>query len=259
MDQTQIIFSICFTSVLLVLLIGFLLFMLMWQRRRNNSYINEKEAARVHFNEQLLIAQLEMQEQTFNMISMEIHDNVGQTLSLLMVQLNIMEQRVQLDRPLMAEARESVSKAMTDLRDLAKSMSTERVQHSNLQEMTAHELKRMSNTGIIQVAFSTDGDEHSLKNELKLIVFRMIQECFQNINKHAEASLLTISFTYTDDFLTIIIHDNGKGFDEEMVMQGSAGLGIKNVISRATMIGGAAAVKSTLNEGTTVIITTPYA
>jgi two-component system NarL family sensor kinase len=259
MDQTQIIFSICFISVLLVLLIGFLLFMLMWQRRRNNSYISEKEAARAHYNEQLLKAQLEIQEQTFNMISMEIHDNVGQTLSLLMVQLNIMEQREQLDRPLMAEARESVSKAMTDLRDLAKSMSTERVQHSNLQEMTAHEVRRMSNTGGIQVELSTEGEEYPLKNELKLIVFRMIQECFQNINKHAEATLLNIIFTYTADFLTIIINDNGKGFDEEILLQGSAGLGIKNVISRAAMIGGAASIKSTINEGTTVIITTPYA
>lgn len=259
MDQTQIIFSICFISVLLVLLIGFLLFMLMWQRRRNNSYINEKESARVHFNEQLLKAQLEIQEQTFNRISMEIHDNVGQTLSLLMVQLNIMEQRAQLDRPLMAEARENVSKAMTDLRDLAKSMSTERVEHSSLQEMTAHELKRISNTGIIKVTFTTHGNELRLKNELKLIVFRMIQECFQNINKHAEASQLNISFAYTDDFLTINIQDNGKGFDEEILLHSSAGLGVKNVISRAKMIGGAATINSTTNKGTTVIITTPYA
>ena len=87
----------------------------------------------------------------------------------------------------------------------------------------------------------------------------MIQECFQNINKHAEATLLNIIFTYTADFLTIIINDNGKGFDEEILLQGSAGLGVKNVISRAAMIGGAASIKSTINEGTTVIITTPYA
>ena len=79
------------------------------------------------FNQQLLQSQLEMQEQTFNIISTEIHDNVGQILSLAKVQLNIIDQGEMLDRSLLADAKESVSKAMIDLRDIAKSLNSERI------------------------------------------------------------------------------------------------------------------------------------
>ena len=85
-----------------------------------------------------------MQEQTFNTISSEIHDNVGQILSLAKVQLNIIDQSETLDKSLLADAKDSLSKAMTDLRDIAKSLNSERIQSSSLPEITEHELTRIS-------------------------------------------------------------------------------------------------------------------
>ena len=144
MEKNQIVFFICFASLLLILLLGFLLFILFWQRNKSNKFIKERETMKLVFNEQLLKSQLEIQEQSFNTISMEIHDNVGQTLSLLNVQLNIIDQKDITDKVLISEAKESARKAMTDLRDIAKSLNTERIQQSSLLEMTAHELQRIS-------------------------------------------------------------------------------------------------------------------
>lgn len=260
MEKTQIIWLVCFISLLLVLLVGFLLFVLFWQRGRSNRYIREREALQAAFNEQLLRSQLEIQEQSFNTISMEIHDNVGQTLSLLKVQLNIIEQVDQPEKKLIREAKENVSKAMADLRDIAKSMSTERIRSASLEQMTEHELKRISQTGILTVDFTCEGAEINLDVERKLILFRIIQECLQNILKHAEAKLLTLGLYYEADHLRILIKDDGKGFDQQIVdQQLTTGLGIRHVLKRTAIIGGAAKIESELQQGTQITLSIPYA
>src|SRR4051812_45344836 len=107
MEKNELMYFICFTSLMLIILLGFLMFVLLIQRKKSNRYIKERERLKVEFYEQLIKSQMEIQEQSFNTISMEIHDNVGQTLSLLNVQLNIIDQSNKLDRNLIGEARES--------------------------------------------------------------------------------------------------------------------------------------------------------
>lgn len=81
---------------------------------------------------EILKAELEIQEQTFNVISQEIHDNVGQILSLAKVQLNIIDRGETLNKDLLTDAQDSVGKALGDLRDIAKSLNAERIQLSTL-------------------------------------------------------------------------------------------------------------------------------
>jgi signal transduction histidine kinase len=260
MEKDQIIGFICFFSTLLIILLGFLLFILLVQRRKSNRFIREREALKSEFSEQLLKSQLEIQEQSFNIISMEIHDNVGQTLSLLNVQLNIIDQKETLDRVLIANAKESVKKAMTDLRDIAKSLSTDRIQLASLSEMTTHELKRINQTGVMKAFCSVDGEEQAMQGEKKLILFRIIQECFQNIIKHSNARNVLVDFAYKEDRLEINIHDDGKGFDMDPLLNiDGKGLGLQNIIKRAAIINGEAKIKSAINQGTTISIITRYA
>lgn len=215
----------------------------------------EKEIMTSKFNEQLFKSQLEIQEQTFDLISMEIHDNVGQTLSLLKVQLNILEQKEQYDRALVGDIKGNVGKAMTDLRDVAKSLNSERVQLSSLAELTAHELNRLESTGIITTEQKILGTEQVLSNDRKLILFRIIQESLQNITKHSHASVVTISINYQEAGLFITINDNGLGFDTS---GRQSGLGLQNIKSRAAVIGGEAIISSANGNGTKITITIPY-
>ncbi|OOQ57974.1 sensor histidine kinase [Mucilaginibacter pedocola] len=260
MDKSQIISAIALTTLLLMVLMAFLLFMLFWQRRKSNRYIKEKEIMTAMFNEQLLRSQLEIQEQSFNVISMEIHDNVGQTLSLLNVQLNIIDQQESLDRLLLADAKESVKKAMTDLRDIAKSLNSERIKLASLPDITAHESQRINQTGLVKVSVANSGDEQALQDGKKLIIFRMIQECLQNIIKHSAATMASVNFAYQPDFLEIQITDDGIGFNTDMPADGAGfGIGLKNIFKRATAINGNVHIDSQVNKGTTITIRTPYA
>jgi signal transduction histidine kinase len=258
MDKSQIIFAICFVSFLLILLIGFLFFILLWQRRKSNSFIKERELMQSLFNEQLLQSQLEMQEHTFNSISHEIHDNVGQVLSLAKVQLNIMEQSDSMNKTILTEAKESVSKALADLRDIAKSLNSERVQSSTLQEITGHELQRIMRSGIMLTSVQVEGEVQVMPEQKKLIIFRIIQEALQNILKHSKAKNIDVIFQYETDRLKVVIADDGTGFDKELLI-GKDGLGLQNIMNRAALIGGEAGINSIINKGTTVTIIAPYA
>jgi two-component system NarL family sensor kinase len=257
MERSEIIIAVCFVSLLLLLLVGFLFFVLLWQRKKSNNYIQEREVMKTVFNDQLLQSRLEMQEQTFNAISQEIHDNVGQILSLAKVQLNIIEHNGTFDKTLLTDVKENVSKAMTDLRDIATSLNSDRVQLSSLTEMIIHELNHISRSGLMSTNFEVLGDEHTIQNQKKLILFRVIQEALQNIFKHSQASSINVKCNYQADHLQIQVADNGKGFDKDIVSR-KDGLGLQNIINRAALIGGKAQIESVINEGTSVIITTPY-
>jgi signal transduction histidine kinase len=204
-----------------------------------------------------LQAQLEMQEHTFNTISSEIHDNVGQVLSLAKVQLNILDQEGKLDRKLLADAKESVTKAMADLRDIAKSLNSERIQQYGLFENTRHELQRISRSGLMTTFIKSSGKEKSVAEGTKLILFRMIQEALQNIIKHSRAGKVHVFFEYGEEYIKVKIQDNGIGFNTSIQSDGD-GLGLRNLVRRAKMINGEAIINSKPGEGTIITLISPY-
>jgi signal transduction histidine kinase len=226
-------------------------------RRKNEKHQLEMKNVKLLYEQASLQTQLEMQEYTFNTISNEIHDNVGQILSLAKVQLNIIDQKDTLDKTLLADAKESVAKAMADLRDIAKSLNSERIQQTGLYENTKHELQRISRAGLMNTFIKKEGEERKVAEKNRLIVFRMIQEGLQNIIKHSKASKVDVCFGYRGEYLQVSLSDNGIGFDAN-ILSGKDGLGLRNMVKRAIVIGGEAKIKSTPGEGTTITIISPY-
>jgi len=257
-ESYQVVTGVVITIILLVLAGLFILILVTYSNNRKKKFIQEKQSLQAAFNQQLLQSQLEMQEQTFNTISREIHDNVGQVLSLAKVQLNIIDQSESFDKTLVTDAKESVSKAMTDLRDIAKSLNSERIQLSSLPEITGHELQRINRSGIMLTSINVEGQEQNIQEQKKLIIFRIIQEALHNILKHSQAKNIDVKFCYETDKLKIDITDNGIGFDKELITK-KDGLGLQNIVSRAALIGGEAHIKSVINQGTVITIIAPYA
>ena len=91
--KDQVVFTIIAVIVILLFLGVLFLVMLFYYNNKKGQMSKEKQLMRATFDKQLLESKLEIQEQTFDMISQEIHDNVGQILSLAKVQLGILEQR----------------------------------------------------------------------------------------------------------------------------------------------------------------------
>ena len=97
-------------------------------------------------------------------------------------------------------------------------------------------------------------DWEAFSNKDKIHIYRMIQECMQNIYKHAKASHLKIGFEQEKDVILLNIQDNGVGFNTAKARKG---IGLKNIDSRVRELGGKAEIYSKINQGTTIKIFIP--
>jgi two-component system, NarL family, sensor kinase len=257
-DQyNEVFLAVLLTTVIFLFLsIAIVLFMLYFQKKKFQ-YAREKVELEKQYDEQLLQSRLEMQEQTFETISEEIHDNVGQLLSLAKLQLSILEQKEITDKSLITEIKGNVGNALTDLRDIAKSLSTSRIQELSLLQAVDQELQRIGRAGVIVCKVAVTGNEQQIAEQKKIIIFRIVQESFQNILKHAQATTINVGIDFSEQ-LNITIEDNGVGFIAGEKEKIETGLGLQNIVKRATLIRGEATINSVINNGTKITLNIPY-
>ncbi len=122
-DNQHLYIALIAATVVILLVGGFVVAFMMAYQKRHNRHLKEVTEMKAAFDQILLQSKLEIQEQTFTTISQEIHDNVGQLLSLAKVQVNIIDQSETTDKAVLAELRDNIGKAMTDLRDMAKALT----------------------------------------------------------------------------------------------------------------------------------------
>jgi len=242
------------TAIFLILVILFILFLAISVQRRKRME-KERELLQSQFQQELLQTQLEIQEQTLKTISEEIHDNVGQVLSLAKLNLNTLEygetQKIQ-------DTKNLVAKAINDLRNLSRSLHGDRVAELGLQQSVADELQLLQNTGQFTTRLTVTGTACKLENRHEMVLFRIVQETLNNAVKHSGAKNIQAQLQYMDNELLITINDDGVGFDAGAMQQAAAGIGLKSMQNRAALIGAVCTVQAQPGNGTTVTITLPY-
>lgn len=240
---------------------AFLVFFLLFYRSNKNKHILERENMKMSFQQEILHTQLEIQEQTLKNISQEIHDNIGQSLSLAKLTLNTMLPVTdEFLQEKIVNSKQLVSKAIGDLRDLSRSLDTDYVKEMGLQRAIEYELEMIQKTGTMRTGLEVEGAMVRFDKQKELVLFRILQETFNNIIKHAEATALEVAVYYRPYEMELIITDNGKGVDLTPLNEGnnsSFGLGIRNMHSRAKLIGAEFSMSSIVQKGTTVKIILP--
>jgi signal transduction histidine kinase len=202
------------------------------------------------FEQVLLQSQLEIQEQSFTQISTEIHDNIGQVLSL--VRLNLNTSGFGIDQHKVQFTDELLGKAIADLRSLSHNLNTDHILAAGFHNSVCFLLKSLEQTSLFATSFHSEDDLNDLPDGKILILFRIVQEAVNNIVKHAEATKIEISIKKNaDDSRKICIADNGKGMKNESL---SEGLGVRNMNQRAKMIGAGLTFEKIAEGGTTLVI-----
>ena len=220
----------------------------------------EAQELQFQFQQELLRSQLEIQEQTLKTISQEIHDNIGQVLSL--AKINIATMPVDENNTALQEkvqtSKQLVSKAISDLRSLSHSLDTDYVKEMGLQRAIEYELEMIKKTGTMETYLHIEGSPARLDKQKELIIFRIVQESLNNIMKHAEAQKIHVEIQY-GSIINLQISDDGMGVDLSPLNRDDSrfGLGIKNMHNRAKLIGADFSMQSTLGKGTTVKIVLP--
>jgi signal transduction histidine kinase len=211
------------------------------------------------FNQEILQTQLEIQEQTFHNISQEIHDNIGQTLSV--VKLNISSINAELDKTdsyRISQSKELVDKVIQDLRDLAKTLNTDYIENIGLMKAIGQQLQVLQRTGIFKTEFEITGEAYKYDVQTELLLYRIVQELLNNAVKHAQAKKINVQVTYEPTKLHIVVKDDGRGFETDQLNNSeSKGLGLQNIKNRVKLIKGTLTINSKPSFGTIVDIELP--
>jgi two-component system NarL family sensor kinase len=209
-----------------------------------------------------LRSQLEIQESTMKSIAQELHDNVGQSLSVIKLWMSmapISEDHEAYEG--VQNSKEMLQKVIRDMADLTKSLHTDRISDIGLGEAIRFDLASIRRAGVLKIDYDVLGDEFDFPEQKSIFLFRMYQEMMNNIIKHSQATHVNVSLIYPgDDTFTLNIHDNGIGFDVLQKKQsdsGSSGLGLKSMRNRAKMIGADLSIQSEPGKGTDISVTVP--
>lgn len=251
--QSIIVFTI---SVVLLMMVfcTFIVTIIYRYQQKQNIYFRDLEALKVTHENDLLRVQLEMQEYTFQNISREIHDNIGQKLALAKLYLNMIPFPKINSKPVqVTDSVEILSEAIKDLSDIARSMSSEVILNNGLVKGIEFEVAQLQKSGLYTIELTLSGNLVFFDFKKELIVFRIIQEALHNIMKHAEASKININLHYTAANLSLTIKDNGRGFEKEQKKEGT---GLINIRRRTSLLGGDFSITSG-KEGTQLVITLP--
>lgn len=260
--QNQEIYFITIIGVILgLLLVGFIVTILFLYQRRQQRQEQELEKVRAIYEKEALRSQLEIQENTFKSIAQELHDNIGQMLSVTKLTLSILP--IEKDHPAsepLHHSQEVLNKAIIDLSNLTKGLHTDRIAQVGLAESIKFELYALKNAGILQVHFQQEGSEIEFNEEKSIFLFRIFQETINNILKHAKASEVSVNLDYQSDLFCLEIEDNGVGFNVAEKQQSNTsykGVGLKSIFNRAQLIGAQISIDSSPGSGTKTSIRLP--
>jgi len=256
-DITELIII---TTLIFLIAPAFLVIYIFIYNQRKKRHIEEKELMKLTFETELIKTQMEIREQTMQTIGADLHDNIGQLLSLTSLTLN----SVQLEETEKAQqkidaALDLTKRSIKEMRLLGKLLQGEQLIALGLPEAIRQEINWIEKSGQYEVVYIVEGDQPEQNNPDKdLILFRILQEVFNNIIKHSKAKEISIKLSYIETGVRLQIIDNGAGFNVSELPEEQKGMGLMNIQKRAEIVGGEIFIQSQPGEGTCIDIFIPY-
>jgi len=259
-EQTDLYTSIILISLIFLIIVIGLVILVTTYYRKKRIHLDEKKLLHQKFEAELLKSQIEVQEQTMQTIASNLHDNIGQLLSLTnltLASINIHDQEKASKK--IDNSTELVNKSIKELRELAKLLQGEKLLEKGIGYALAQEIDWLKKSEVYQITFSNQLEEHlEASPEKDLIILRLFQEIINNIIKHAQATEIIISLAQKQDNLFITIEENGVGFNYQAISKNSNGLGLHTIEKRIKLIEGTFQVDSTIGKGTRITLIIPY-
>jgi len=240
-------------------LLGFTVFgviLLISIQKSKNKFLIERIEARQRFEREIEISRLEIQEQTLRNIAWELHDNVGQLLSVVNMQLNLMLPNA--PKSLLEQLNDTkalVSDTLQEVRSLSKTLNHDIISKNGLVASINVEVGRFNKLQFLKAKLEVVGKEITLPSEHDIIIFRILQEFFSNVIKHAKSKTLFVHLDYQLECLKITAEDDGIGFDMSIPSQNS---GLEIMKNRAVLIHANFDLTSSVGNGTKLELNYPY-
>lgn len=241
--------------VLIIITSLVVIFFVVFQKRKNK-LLQERIKEQQAFEEEIIQAQTEAQEQTLKNIGWELHDNVGQLLSFASMQLSILKMQVADDvKDKFKDTTEALSNGLKEVRALSKTLNNDVILNIGFEKSIKNELDRMKKMKFTSAELKIIGNKVEFNDRKhEIIIFRILQEFLSNSVKYSKAKNIGITLNYKPETLIITAIDDGKGFDMKTVEKGS---GLINMKSRAALIGANFDLSSKIGAGVKLEILYP--
>ena len=261
MENVSLVLTIILCSIIL-LFFSFLMIYLSYRiKKKIITSKLEIEKIKNESDKKILETKIEIQETTFNKISSEIHDNISLGLTLSKLQINNYLEKKDADPSKLVLAVDLISKSLIDLNDISKSLDGNQLLEYGLINAIESEINVLRQTGLYDVEFDILGEPAFLDHKIELVILRIMQEACNNVIKHARANYIRVELYFEDTLVKLKVVDNGIGFDPESVLQKKQirkMAGLKNLYSRAEIVGGKVEIYSKKEgSGTAILISIP--
>jgi PAS domain S-box-containing protein len=198
---------------------------------------------------------IEAQEQERTRIARELHDDIGQRLALLTIEL---EQLRQVSPDLSAEVcsriavlQQHTTEIASDVQSLSHELHSSRLEYLGIAVAMTTFCKEFSDQQNVEVDFAHDDVPRTLPQEISLCLFRVLQEALQNALKHSGVRHFDVELRYGSDEIHLTVRDSGSGFEIESA-KGSRGLGLISMEERMKLLNGTFSIESRPKRGTTI-------
>jgi PAS domain S-box-containing protein len=233
------------------------------ERRRSEEALRESERQLRSVSSQLLLAQ----ETERRRISRELHDELGQSLTIMKLRLGLLAREVRKDQ---AKLRREVKGTMVHIdqtiegvRRLSRDLSPSVLEDLGLRAGLRRLVKEFVKLNELKVSLQiTEGIDKLLTKDAEIILYRVIQEALTNIGKHAKAGKIRLAIERRDRDIRVLVEDDGRGFDPARPSDPErtrTGLGLAIMRQRVQMLGGQLELWSERGKGTRLIFSIPLA
>ncbi len=249
MEHTDIATVLILSSLILLLVMGtVILLLIVVHQRRIRHRAELAELANRHAAE-IRQAEREVEAQTLDKVGEELHDNVGQLLTSIGLDIQELRERA-VGEDLTPRMADTLGRAVKEVRRLSASLNTDHLRTRPLQALLREACEQLDLPGRRSVHFSTSEHPVQVNPDEHVVLFRIFQEAMNNALKHARASRITVSLV-NGGRLRLTITDNGTGFNTQTATEGQ---GLANIRRRAALIGATCSVYSEAGFGTVLTI-----
>jgi signal transduction histidine kinase len=256
MGKDTVILSLILFNIFFIAFIGAIVIFIKQYKLKKSTHLKELETVDILHKEELLKTQTEIQKEIMQYIGREIHDNVGQklTLSSIYLQQIVFENKApQISKNINA-VNTIINESLNELRHLSKSLTDDAIEYNSIIELLEIECKKINELKKYTIVFENSFKKKDLSYQIKSILLRITQEFIQNSIKHSKCKKINISLSNSQNELKLILKDNGKGFDTNKT--NSQGIGLKNINKRIEILKGNSILQSNKN-GTILTLKIP--
>lgn len=259
-QDSEVTLTILVSTALLIFFGAMIAYFVFRYQRNRHDHLKEMLELKESFAQTLLKSKVEIQEQTLDHISKELHSNISQIASLININLSTFLEKNPSDNNL-SETKGLAKQLLSELKAISASLNTDYIMKIGFASALENELLRVSKSMESPAVLSKSGEEFRLSPDREIILFRLCQEVLNNSIRYASATQIQVRLDYLEEGIELELSDNGVGFDMDQVENNKdskkESTGLINIKKRADVIKAILRINSTIGKGTEVLIQIP--